>query len=60
MPFPAAQANMFCLISPGSGSAAGERRSLTLPSPKERVLKCNCSEVLSFGEDYFMRASPFR
>jgi hypothetical protein len=37
MPLPAAQAAMFCLISPGSGSAVGEERGLALPSPKERV-----------------------
>jgi hypothetical protein len=43
--------------------------SLTLPSPKERVLKKSEVKVLSFGEDYsyfvhflkaFMSASQFR
>jgi len=33
---------------------------LTLPSPKERVLKNFYFKVLSFGEDYYMRVSPFR
>jgi hypothetical protein len=33
---------------------------LTLPSPKERVLTKSEVKVLSFGEDYFMRAAPFR
>jgi len=29
-------------------------------SPKEMVKKIRELKVLSFGEDYFMRASPFR
>jgi hypothetical protein len=29
-------------------------------SPKERVLNARAAQVLSFGKDYYIRASPFR